>query len=421
MSENRREDTPGPRFSIAITGRIAGRDLPRHVAFWLVGAIFVALLASSSVPSPIYAVYQESWGFSATVLTVVYGVYPLAVLASLLMFGSLSDFIGRRRVLIISLAVAIVSMALFIAAQGVGWLLAARAVQGIAVGTAAGAMSAALVELSPPGAPRRGTLVNGVSPPLGLGAGALGAGVLVAYAPGPTTLSYVLLLGIFAAMCAAAVYLPETAENAVGKLSIKPRRISVPPGGRRPFAMLSLAMIAVWSVGGFYLSLGPSLVMELLGSENHLVGALAITLLTGIATVVQLAVDGWPAHRATGIGLVLLLVGLGTVLLALAAESAPVLLAGSALLGLGHGATFLGAFRSLSALAPPERRAELLAAVYVVIYLSVSLPAIASGAIATRLGLHRTATLFAIAVAAACVLALAGLLRTVRAARPDPA
>ncbi|GGZ04036.1 MFS transporter [Streptomyces nitrosporeus] len=402
-------------------GRRLGR-LSRGQAFWLVGVILILLLLSSSAPSPMYVLYQQRWHFSGTALTVVFGIYAVAVLVALLLFGSLSDTLGRRRVLLASLVGEVVSMALFIGARNLLWLLAARAVQGLAVGLATGATSAALIELSPPAAPSRGTLLNSAGPTGGIAAGALVAGLLVQFAPAPTVLTYALLLAAFLLAFVGVLAMPETAPGQdrghqgrdqgrdQGRgLRIRPSRISVPAAARRPFALLSLALIAVWAVCGLYLSLGPSIALQILHTGSLLTGGLVVALFAGVATVGQLWLGGLPPLRLAGTGVVALLVGLALVHAALTTSHAVLFFLGTAALGFGWGTAFLGAFRALAALAEPARRSELLAAVYVVAYLSMSVPAVAAGGISGTWGLHRTALTFITAAAFICVAALLGL------------
>ncbi|MCG5219458.1 MFS transporter [Streptosporangium soli] len=389
-------------------GQISG-----DTAFWLVGTMLVLMLLSASAPSPMYGLYQQRWGFSDAVLTVVFAIYALAVLAGLLAFGSLSDAIGRRRVLLISLSVMMVSMVIFITAQGVAALLVARAVQGLAVGLATGAMGAALIELTPPGAPGRGTLVNASGPTLGLALGGIGAGVLVQYAPAPTVLVYVLMLAGFAVIFAGVWMMPETVTGTGG--GFRPHRVHIPKAVHSRFALLSLGLIAIWAVGGFYLSLGPSLVMKLLESGDRLLGGLVIAILAGVATIGQLVAHNWSERRSLILGLVLLLAGLGSILLTLAVNWPVIFFLGTAVLGLGWGLAFLGVFRSMAALAEPAHRGELLAGVYVVAYLAMSVPSISAGLITDQVGLHQATAIFVGVVAAVCAAALAGSVRSVRA------
>lgn len=384
---------------------------PAGPGFRVVGAILVLLMLSSSVPSALYVLYQQRWGLSSGTVTVVFALYAVTVLGGLLLFGSLSDTLGRRPVLGAALVLAIVSMALFAGAQGPGLLLAARAVQGLAVGLATGAMGAALLELTPPARPALGAQVNSAGPTVGIGLGGLGAGLLVQYAPAPTVLSYLLLIGAFAVTLAGVVRMRESAPGAGGPFRVVPHRIRVPAAARGRFAVLVLTIVAVWSVGGFYLSLGPHLALSLLHSTNHLVGGATVALLAGAATGAQLLLGRTEALRTAVLGLCGLLAGLALVLSALGLGSAPLFLVATAVLGCGWGAAFLGSFRALSALADPAHRGELTAAVYVFAYLAMSVPAVLAGMLTDIHGLHRTSVGFMVAVAGVCAPALIVTLR----------
>ncbi|MFI1456952.1 MFS transporter [Streptomyces roseus] len=394
---------------------------PRGSGFWVVGAVLVLLMLSSSVPSALYVLYQQRWGLSSGMITVVFALYAVTVLIGLLLFGSLSDTLGRRPVLGGGLVLAIVSMGLFAGAQGPGLLLAARAVQGLAVGLATGAMGAALLELAPRSRPALGAQVNSAGPTVGIGLGGIGAGLLVQYAPAPTVLSYLLLVAAFAVTLVGVFRMRESAPEARsgGRMRISARRIHVPAAVRGRFAVLVLTIVAVWSVGGFYLSLGPHLALSLLGSSNYLVGGATVALLAGAATAAQLLLGRVEPLRTAVLGLCGLLAGLGLVLLALGLRSAPVFLVGTAVLGGGWGAAFLGSFRALSTLAEPAHRGELTAAVYVFAYLAMSVPAVLAGMLTNIHGLHRTSVGFMAAVAGVCALALFVTLRLAARTRAE--
>ncbi|MGW6710107.1 MFS transporter [Streptomyces sp. NPDC054956] len=381
----------------------------------MVGAVLVLLMLSSSVPSALYVLYQQEWGLSSGMITVVFALYAVTVLAGLLLFGSLSDTLGRRPVLGAGLVLAMISMGLFAGARGLGLLLAARAVQGLAVGLATGAMGAALLELAPRSRPALGAQVNSAGPTVGIGLGGIGAGLLVQYAPAPTVLTYLLLVGAFGLTLVGVVRMRESAPArppATGRrFRIAPHRIHVPAAARGRFAVLILTIVAVWSVGGFYLSLGPHLALSLLRSTNYLAGGATVALLAGAATAAQLLLGRTAALRTAVLGLLGLLAGLALVLLGLGLGSAPVFLAATAVLGAGWGAAFLGSFRALSELAEPEHRGELTAAVYVFAYLAMSVPAVLAGLLTNIHGLHRTSVGFMAAVAAVCALALLATLR----------
>ena len=178
---------------------------------------------------PLYRVYQQEWGFSATLLTVVFGAYALALLTALLTAGRLSDHIGRRPVIALALLLQSVAMCGFLLASGPGWLVGARLLQGAATGLATASVGAALLDLHR----ERGALINGISPMIGMAAGALGSTALLVHAPDPLHTVYALLLALFLLALALLWRVPETATRRDGAWASLRPRITVPPQAAR--------------------------------------------------------------------------------------------------------------------------------------------------------------------------------------------
>jgi MFS family permease len=174
------------------------RTLPRATAFWTLAGLFLMVFFASAAASPLYRVYQVQFRFSAATLTAVFAVYVLVLLATLLVFGSVSDYLGRLPVIITALVFSVAGCAVFLIAHGTGALYAARSLQGIATGLASGPIGAALIDLQPAGS-RRASLVVSVFSSLGLALGALITSALVQYAPAPTHVIWWALLAVFAA------------------------------------------------------------------------------------------------------------------------------------------------------------------------------------------------------------------------------
>jgi MFS family permease len=384
----------------------ARRVLPRGAAFWLVAVSTAALLAASSAPSPLYPVLQAEFGFSAVTLTTIFAVYVLTLLASLLTLGRLSDYLGRRPVLAAALVIEAVAMAVFLAADGVGWLLAARAVQGVATGAAVGVLGAYLLDLQPSDGSRLGSLVNSAAPTTGLGLGAIATGLLVQYAPHPTRLVFALLTVVFIALAVATVALPETVRPIPGaRASLRPR-VAVPPAARRAFAAAAPTMIATWALGGLILSVGGSLLGTVFDVRNHAVAGAIIGLFAGSSAAAAVAVRDLRPASMTRLGTTALAIGTGVFISALAASSLTVFVLACAVTGAGFGSAFLGALRSLTQLAQPHERAALLSAVYVVSYLALSIPAVIAGLLITHVGLRDTTLGYGAFVALLAVVTL---------------
>ena len=392
----------------AASGNAQRPALSRAAAFWLVaGVLFLSFAAAA--PSPMYGVYQAQWRFSAITLTVVFAAYALLLLVTLLVFGSVSDYLGRRRVILAGLAMAAGATGLFLAAHGVELLFAARALHGAAVGTATSALGAALIDLQPEGS-RRAPVVTTAAAMLGLAAGGLGTSVLVQYGPAPTHLVWWLLLGADLAAAAAVLAMPETTPGQPGVLAALRPRVAVPRQARGAFAMALPCLIAVWMISGFYLSLGPSLAAQVLRSPDLLWGGLVIFLLNGIgtgATVVARRASGPAAMLA---GCLALLAGTAVTLAAIQTASAAAFLAGTAVAGAGFGTAMLGVFRTISALAPPGQRAGLIAAYFIASYTAFSIPVVVAGVATTHFGLHRTALVYCAVIAVLAAVAAVGLI-----------
>ena len=376
-------DTPGRGFPDRHT-------LPRAPAFWTIAATTAALLAASSAPSPLYPVYQAEFGFSAITLTVIFAVYVFALMASLLTVGRLSDYVGRRALVAGALAVEAVAMTLFLGADGVGWLVIARIVQGLATGAGIGVLGAYLLDLQPSDGSRLGSLANTAAPTLGLGLGAIVTGLLVQYAPHPTRLIFAILTALFVTLALLTFALPETVQRVPGGLAALRPQVAVPVRATRAFAAAVPAMVATWSLGGLILSVGSSLLGTVFGQANHAVVGLVIGLFPiSAATASVLGRDVSPSSMSR-IGSVILAAGTGLFLLSLGWSSIALFVAASIIAGAGFGSAFLGALRSVSKLAEPHQRAALVSAVYVVSYVAFSVPALVAGLLITHIGLKDT-------------------------------
>jgi MFS family permease len=197
-----------------------------------VAAAIATVTAASSAPSPLYPVYQAQFRFSEVTLTTVFAVYVFALMMSLLTVGRLSDYVGRRVVLAGALVVDAGAMGLFVGADGVGWLVWARIVQGFATGAAFGVAGAYLFDLQPSGGSRLGALVNTAAPTFGIGLGAILAGVLVQYAPQPTRLVFAMLMALLVALAVATVLRPETVPHVPGAVAALRPEVAERPSKR---------------------------------------------------------------------------------------------------------------------------------------------------------------------------------------------
>jgi MFS family permease len=336
----------------------------------------------------------------------VFATYQFVLCPSLLLFGQLSDRVGRRPVLAGGLGVAMAGLALFALARGTEWLFAARAVQGLAVGAASGGATAALVELAPSGHRATAALLSTLAQAGGSAAGPLVGGMLAEWAPAPRTTAFVVGLVVTGAVLAGVLALPGLPGAAAGAWRMQ--RPSVPPEIRARFARLALSAAAAWAVAGLYLSVVPSYAGSLLDTSNlALEGAItAVMLLASCVAQVVFRRGGAP-ERDQSVGLALVVAGLVALVLAFPARSLVLVLAAALVAGVGHGMAFLGSQADLNAIAPPDRRGEVTAAFFVCIYLGVAVSAIGVGLLATWASLYTAVGVFALVTGGAAIAAIA--------------
>ena len=381
--------------------------LSKGTAFHLQASIILFFLAGSCAPSPLYAVYQAAWGFSPITITVVFGVYAFAVLSALLVFGSLSDHVGRRPVLIAATLTQAVAMTIFATAHGVGALVAARVVQGMSTGAAAGAVGAGMLDIDR----AKGTVANAVGPMLGTATGGLLSGLLVQYLPAPTQLVYLVLGVVFVVQAIGVALMPESVTPRPGALASLRPHFRVPAASRAAVFVAAPALIATWSLVGFYGALGPTLVRRISGSPSIALGGFSLFVFAASGALsVLLTRQRTPRALMLG-GMAALFGGVALTLFAIRHESIAWLFAGFVVAGTAFGTGFQGAIRTVVPLAAAHERAGVLSILYVIAYLAMGLPAVLGGIrVVHGGGLLGTAREFGIAVMGLAAVALAGTL-----------
>lgn len=387
--------------------------MPRsRYALPLLAYAFATIMAGTTLPTPMYALYSEHLHFAVLTTTVIYATYAAGVLFALMVFGRWSDAVGRRPVLLAGVAAALTSAAVFLVADSVPTLLVARVLSGVSAGLFTGTATAAIIEAAPVAWRARATAVATVANIGGLGAGPLLAGLLVQYAPQPLHLAFVLhiVLALLAGVAVALV--PETSARTGG---LGMQRMSVPREVRSVFIIAGLAGFAGFAVTGLFTAVSPSFLANVVGIGNHAVaGAMSCSIFAASA-VAQLSAGRIPAARAVAIGCAILAVGTVILAVALHVSSLAGLIVAAVVSGVGQGISFSRGLAAVAERTPADRRAEVSSAYFVIAYVAISLPVVGVGLAAQHLGLQTAGVSFAVSVAVLAVGCLVAIL--VREAR----
>jgi MFS family permease len=365
-------------------------------------------MLGTTLPTPLYPIYSAELGFSELMVTVIYASYAIGVIAALIVFGSWSDRVGRRPVLLGGLALSAASALAFLSGGGLSALFIGRILSGLSAGIFTGTATVAVVELAPEERRVRATLVATAANMGGLGCGPLLAGLLGQYAPLPLRLCFIVDLVLIAIGAFGVWSAPETVDvPAHPRLGLQ--RLQVPPEVRGAFIPAAIAGFAGFAVLGLFSAVAPAFLGQILKISNRALTGVVVFVLFAASTVGQLALQLVPSKWALPLGCLVLAAGAGLVGAGVGTASLSLLLLGAVVAGFGQGLAFRSGMTAVAAQSPAERRGEVASTFFVVLYVAISIPVIGVGLAAEGLGLRLAGIGFAIGVAIVALVALMAL------------
>jgi MFS family permease len=370
----------------------------------LVAFAFFVVMSGTTLPTPLYPDYQQRYGFSVLIITVIFAVYALAVVGGLLLLGRLSDFVGRRRVLVPGLLLSAASAAFFLIAGGLGWILAGRVLSGVSAAIFTGTATAALVDLMP--SSRRGTAtVIAVAANLGgLGAGQLLSGVAGDHVSRPLQVPFAIDLGLCVLAFGALLLAHNPPPGRTGRW--RPTRFNVPAAVRPVFVPAAVAGFCGFAVFGLYSAVVPVFIVHTLHIESATVTGAVVFVLMIAAAAGQIVTRRMRAGVALQLGCAMLIVGVALVAVSVIFDEFVPLLVATPVIGISQGLVIGAGLASINQLAPPDQRAEVASNYFVVLYIGLALPVMGVGLLALPWG-SRNASL---ALAGAVIVTVGAVL-----------
>jgi MFS family permease len=380
------------------------------VAFGLVAYLFAATMLGTTLPTPLYVIYQSQWHFSSGTISVIFASYAAGVLAALLLAGRSSDQVGRRPILATALGFSAVSTVVFILAPSLAWLFVGRVLSGLSAGLVTGTATAALTETYGGSSPQRASLVATATNMGGLGLGPLVAGLFAQYGPNPTVLVFEVYLGLLAVAGLGLAVIPETVSHRE-KLTLKFAGLGIPRAGRSEFMAAGVAGFAAFSLVGLFTALAPSFLGGELHQHSHAVSGAVVFAIFAAAILTQLVVARFPSRPVVLFGLGLFLVGLALIVAALSQASMALFLIGTVVGGAAFGAVFVGSLSTANRLAPAEIRARVVSTYFVFCYVGLTIPVIGVGIASEHVGDFRAVLVCSVVLAVLSALSMTGIRR----------
>jgi len=366
--------------------------LSAAVSFWVLAVVFATAMAFSTVPTPLYASYRQRDGFSTFMITVIFAAYAVGVIGSLFLAGHISDWFGRRRLVLAALAAELVAAVLFLAWSAVPGLILARVVTGIGVGLITATATAQLGELDSRARPdavggraERAAVAANMG---GLALGPLIAGLLAQFVVHPLVVPYALFLGLLLVSVVAVLVVPETVQRPWPRPRYRPQRVSVPVRGRPRYYTVAIASFAGFSILGLFTSVAPGFIAGTLGQHSPLLAGTVTFLVFGSGAVAQIGASALGAARQVTLGLALMALGILIVTAAVWWPTLVLFVIGGMIAGSGVGALFKGALATAAGLAAPQARGEALAGLFLAAYAGLVIPVLGIGVAATQVPLR---------------------------------
>ena len=381
----------------------------RNAGFVLVAYAFLVTMIGTTLPTPLYPLFERRYSFGELMVTVIFAVYAFGVIAGLLAFGDVSDELGRKPVLMVGLAFSAASAFLFIFASSLVPIFAGRVLSGFSAGIFTGTATAMLVDLAPGGRRRLASFVAVIVNLGGLGLGTLLAGLLADYCSSPLRLPFIVQLGLLAPAVLGLLAAPETVQRRAFRFRIQ--RLRVPPEVRGVFIRGATAGFGSFAVAGVFSSVAPVFLGQILGRTSHALAGLIVFILFSASIVGQMVVSRLSDRRALVSGCALLAGGVGLLALALGIESLAALIASASVVGVGQGLVIGAGLAAINQRAPVEHRGETASSFFVVMYVGLSLPVIGVGVAAHVFSLRTAGIGFSVAVAVLVLAVLASLSR----------
>jgi MFS family permease len=369
--------------TITIPGAPAIRRVSHGAGFWVIASAFLTVMAFSTVPTPLYALYQARDSFATVVITLIFAAYAVGVMASLYLAGHVSDWLGRRRVILAAIVTELLAAVLFLVWTEVPGLLVARFISGIGVGALTATATAHLSELRAVTTPhedgRISTIVASFANIGGLGLGSLVAGILAQWVEAPLVVPYAVFAVLLAVAAVGVAIVPETVERQEERPAYRPQRISLPSGSRGVFVSAGTGAFTGFAIFGLFTSLAPTFIAGTLHEPSRFVAGAVTFAVFGSAAVAQLLTARMSTVHQLRLAALLMAIGLVTMATAVLVVSLPLFVASGIIAGAGVGVQFRSSVAVAASLAVPPFRGEVLAALFLIAYAGLAVPVLLLG------------------------------------------
>ena len=371
---------------------------------------FIMVMLGTTLPTPLYPVYEATFGLSSITITIIYAVYAVGVISALLVFGQLSDRIGRRYILLPGVVLSAVSAIVFLVTDNVTLLFVGRILSGFSAGLFTSTATATLVNLVPK--PKQGlaSMIASAINMLGLGLGPLLAGVLAEYFVYPMRVVFIVhLLMLLPAFYF--IWIMEEPVKEKKSFQITVQKLRIPSDVRPAFIEAVIPAFVGFSVLGLFTSVSPAFLQEVIQVDNRAILGVMVFVCFFASSVGQSVLTHTSDHTILVLGSLILLSGILFVGVALFFHSLTLLVIGAVVSGAGQGLSFRAGLSSVNQKTAAQERGEVTSSFFTIAYIALSIPVIGVGILAESTNIQIAGMTFTAIVGILAVIALLYLTR----------
>ncbi|OZG41428.1 MFS transporter [Aeromonas sp. A35_P] len=358
-----------------------------------IGAVLslIVIYVTAAVPIPLYGLYQTQDQIGYLALSISSVVYFIGAVTALLLFGRLTNYLGRKPVSLAALLLAALSVLFFVNLHHAPQLIAGRLLQGLACGLASTALAAWLIDHAQAVPGWIPAAVISCGPMTGLTIGGVGAGALIEYGPLPRQLAFVIALGLIALAMLMVLRSRETmARKRGGMHSLRPH-FTLPTSARKAYPLAACTFVCTWALGGFFQAFGPAMAREQLHSHSAVAAALVFASIMAPGAIGASIASRLTPQRAQFTGMLGFTLFVGAILLSLQQGLLTAFLAASIFAGIAQGLVLTGSIATLVTDLPPEERANVFSVIYATSYVGAAIPTLIAGHFSAQFSLLQVA------------------------------
>lgn len=383
------------------------RSLPRRgFGFGAAAVSLVAVFAASGAPIPLYERYRVADGLTTGDLSIAAVSYFVAVMIALVVFGRLSDHLGRRTVSLLAVALAAAGSLSLLEVASLGVLVPGRILHGLACGLGSSAIAAYIVDLAPEKPRWLAAATAAGAPLIGLTIGAVGAGALAEYGPAPLQAPYAAVTALLVLCAILLLAGPEALTRRPGTLASLRPRVHLPQAIRPLLPAAVAVFCGTWALGGFYQAFSPTISAQNLGTSNSLVAGIVFASFMAPYAFGGPLTGRLASLTAQRVGIVVFALAVCGIVLGLFTGTVLTVTVCGIIAGAAQGAAFTGSLRALLARTSVADRAGLMSTVYLFSYGGATIPSLIAGRLAGILELDQISLGYAALAVVAAVIVL---------------